>query len=317
MSAIRLVWCLGLVALSGSAVRAEWQRNDTTLAWAEKGKVVWQFSFDPAKGKPFFHPLSVNGGASLTNFKPEDHPWHYGLWFSWKYINGANYWEENRQTGRAQGATRWSAPAIETRADGSALVRMEVTYTHPSGRVDLTERRELAISAPASDGSYTIDWRSDFLAGVEGAELARTPMPGEPDGRFNGGYAGLSVRLASAPAEVAFVTMEGPVDEFKQNRARPLVPAVAANVTEGGAEVGAIAILSARENTEGEAPWYLVQSEMRFACAAILAPKVVKLPAGGEWQLKYRVVVRAKAWTPGELKAALEEWARRQDGNAR
>lgn len=310
MNAVRFVAAIGLVALAGSAVRAEWQRNDTTLAWTKEGKIVWQFSFDPAKGKPFFHPVSVNGGTSLTNFKPDDHPWHYGLWFSWKYINGANYWEENRQTGRAQGATRWDEPEIETRADGSAVVRMAVTYTHPSGRVDLNERRELKISAPAADGSYTIDWRSNFLAGEEGAELARTPMPGEPDGRFNGGYAGLSARLASAPAEVAFVSADGAIEEFTHKRARPFVPAVAANVTAGGKDVGAIAILSARDNIEGEAPWYLVQSEMRFACAAILAPKVVKLPAGGEWRLKYRLMVRAKGWTPEELKAAVGEWVK-------
>lgn len=309
MNAARVAAAL-VLALMVSVLRAEWQRTDTSLAWAQDGKVVWQFSFDPGKGKPFFHPVSVKGGTSLTNFKPEDHPWHYGLWFSWKYINGVNYWEENRQTGRAQGATRWSPPQIETRADGSAIVRMDLTYAHPSGRADLTEKRELTISAPNPDGSYTIDWRSDFTAGEEGAELARTPMPGEPDGRFNGGYAGLSVRLASAPAQVAFVTTDGAIETFTQNRARPFVPAVAANVTEGGKDVGAIAILSARENTEGEAPWYLVQSDMRFACAAILAPKVVKLPAGGKWNLSYRLAIRAKAWTPAALKQAMARWSK-------
>ncbi len=307
MSVARFAAAFGF-AMVVSAACAEWRRGDTALAWEKDGKVVWQFSFDPAKGKPFFHPISVKGGTSLTNFKPEDHPWHYGLWFSWKYINGVNYWEENRQTGRAQGTTRWSAPEIETRADGSANVRMEVTYVHPSGRVDLTEQRAITISAPDVEGGYTIDWRSSFTAGTEGAELARTPMPGEPDGRFNGGYAGLSVRLASAPAEVAFVTTGGPIAEFRQNRARPFVPAVAANVTEDGRDVGAIAILSARENTEGDAPWYLVQSEMRFACAAILAPKVVTLPAGGEWRLNYRLAVAPKAWTAETLKAVVEAW---------
>ena len=83
---------------------------------------MWQLSFDPAKGKPFFHPVSVNGGTSLTNFRPEDHPWHYGLWFSWKLINGANYWEENRETGRAQGGD--ALEPAEDRDEAMAVRRL-------------------------------------------------------------------------------------------------------------------------------------------------------------------------------------------------
>ena len=265
-------------------------------------------SSSAAKGKPFFHPVSVGGGTSLTNFRPEDHPWHYGLWFSWKLINGANYWEENRETGRAQGATRWNPPKIDTRADGSAIIVFEVTYTHPTGRIDLTESRELKVSAPKADGSYFIDWSSRFVAGSEGAVLDRTPMPGEPDGKFNGGYAGLSARLASAPAIVSFVTSDGPVTEFKTDRARPTVEAIAANVTENGKDVGALAILSAPANTVGRAPWYLVNADMRFACAAILSPKILTLPAGGQLKLNYRLAVQPKAWTPEGLKSAYAEW---------
>src|SRR6478736_747657 len=104
--------CLALPA------SAEWLRDDVTIAWREGTNVAWRFSFDPKKGKTYFDPVAV-GGTALTNFKPEDHPWHYGLWFSWKYINQANYWEENRQTGKAEGATRWNPPVIETKPDGS------------------------------------------------------------------------------------------------------------------------------------------------------------------------------------------------------
>src|SRR5256885_281344 len=68
-----------------SIAHAEWQRTETTLAWRQGTNVLWQFNFDPQKGKPFFHPLATTNGTVLTNFKPEDHPWHYGLWFSWKY----------------------------------------------------------------------------------------------------------------------------------------------------------------------------------------------------------------------------------------
>jgi hypothetical protein len=302
---------LAAVLLAASPVRADWQRTDTTVAWTAKGKVVWQFSFDPAKGKAFFHPVTVGGGPSLTNFKPVDHPWHYALWFSWKYINGVNYWEEDRQTGRANGKTSWASPQIATRADGSATIRLNVSYTHPTGRADLTEVRTLAVSAPDESGKYTIDWSADFTAGPEGAELARTPMPGEPGGQVNGGYAGLSVRLAAAPLAIAMVTTESAVKEFVKGRARPNSPAVGCNLSDAGRSVGAIALLSAPENIAPNSPWYLIDSnEMRFACAAVLAPQVRKLPPQGAWKMRYRIVVGPEAWTPASLREALASWGR-------
>jgi hypothetical protein len=102
---------------------------------------------------------------------------------------------ESRQR-QAAGATRWSAPTIDARPDGSARITMRLTYARPTGEVDLTEARVLDVSAPASDGSYTIDWSMRFTAGKDSAVLDRTPMPGEPNGVINGGYAGLSARLA-------------------------------------------------------------------------------------------------------------------------
>src|SRR5437764_1304362 len=96
-----------LVGSYARSAAAEWKQDDKTLAWFGKSgdaRPVWNFSFDAAKGKTFFEPLSVPGGPDLTNYKPADHPWHYGLWFSWKYINHVNYWEEgNPTTGNAAG----------------------------------------------------------------------------------------------------------------------------------------------------------------------------------------------------------------------
>ncbi|HEY5552199.1 MAG TPA: DUF6807 family protein, partial [Opitutaceae bacterium] len=193
---------LGLAVALAIVAGAEagWRTTEHSIVWEHDGHAVWQFNFDPQLAKTFFHPLSVGGGPVLTESRPDDHRWHYGLWFSWKYINKANYWEEDRETGKSEGATRWSTPLIQTQPDGTARIAIQLTYTHPSGRVDLVERRLLLVSAPDVSGSYTIDWDSEFTAGVEGATLGRTPMLGEPDGRVNGGYAGLGLRLRGRPA---------------------------------------------------------------------------------------------------------------------
>ena len=293
-----------LFSLCQPEARADWQRDETTIGWRAGTNVLWRFSFDPKKGKPFFHPLTAGGGPSLTNFKPEDHPWHYGLWFSWKYINHVNYWEEDRATGRAEGATRWSAPVIEAQKDGGAVIRLELTYVNPSNRVDMTERRELRISAPAADGSYAIDWRAHFVAGAEGAALDRTAMPGETNGQVNGGYAGLGLRMAGPPLTISMLCGAGPITRFENDRARPAAPAVACNFAEGGKDAGGVAIFSDPANAGVNAPWYLVNSQtMRFACAAILASKPLTLPPGGQLELHYRIAVQLRAWTLEALRA--------------
>jgi hypothetical protein len=294
-----------------AAPAGDWQRDETSLAWRSEGRVVWKYSFDPRNGKPFFDPLGPAGGPRLTNFKPEDHPWHYGLWFSWKYINGANYWEENRTTGRAEGLTSWKPPTIETGPDGRATIAMDLTYTHPTGRVDLSETRQIAVSAPEPSGTYTIDWRSRFVAGREGAVLGRTPMPGEPNGAFNGGYAGLGARLASAPLVMTFVSTEGPITEFTRNRARPSAAAVAANVAEDGTHAGSIALVSDPANIGERAPWYLInEPAMRFMDPAVLAPAVRTLTPGEAWVLNYRIILSKTEWTPESLRAAVAAWRR-------
>jgi hypothetical protein len=128
---------------------------------------------------------------------------------------------------------------------------------------------------------------------------------------------------------------EGPVAEFTRDRARPSAAAVAANFALDGRDAGALAILSDPANTgsgagagtgsgagagtgsgagagTGEkAPWYVinqVSQDFRFICAAILAPAVRTIPAGGTMDLRYRVALRRAAWTPESLGAASRAW---------
>jgi len=306
----------GLLALGlfSADARGEWQRDDKSLAWVSGTNVFWRFSYDPARGKPFFHPLAPGGNAPLTNFRPADHPWHYALWFSWKYIDRTNdarhvnYWEEN-SAGNAQGKTRWDAPAIETQTDGRAVIRLKLRYVHPSGETDMTEVRELRVSAPTPEGGFSIDWLARFAVGDKDLVLNRTPMPGEPGGAVNGGYGGLSARMVPLPVTLSVVTTAGPVDRFDRNRARPNAAAVACNFSDGSRDVGSLAFFSDPANTSGDAAWYIIDSrQMPFICQALLAPKPRSAPAHGEFTLRYRIGVSPKAWTQPGLEAAQKEW---------
>lgn len=297
------------VAVAGAA-RADWQRDASSLAWAPAGTVVWRFSFDPREGKPFFASLTAGGGTELAVVHPADHYWHYGLWFSWKFINGVNYWEEAGADHRPEGATRWSAPVITTATDGAVVIRLDLSYARADGRVDLAERRVLRISAPAGEGGYTIDWSAHFTAGAAGAVLDRTPLLGEPDGKVYGGYAGLGFRLPPAPLAMAVLTPAGALTTFESDRARPRAAAVACNFTAAGQDLGGVAIVNVpgAAAAPAEIPWYVINGEkMRFVCASILAPNALTLAAGATLELRYRIVVRPSAWTPESLAAVAAE----------
>jgi hypothetical protein len=281
-----------------------WQQGGDSLALQINGETIWQFNFAGSEGKPFFHPLRLVGGDSLTALKPTDHLWHYGLWFSWKYINGVNYWEEDRKTGRAQGLTKWDKPEISTHDDGSAEIKMTLRCFSLSNSVLMTEQRQIQVSAPASDGAVTLDWKGQFTVHDIALLLDRTHMPGEPNGAVNGGYAGFSLRAAQSPAQCRFVTMEGPIEAFESDRARPNSKAAACNITRDSRTDG-VAIFSRVSNTGGDAPWYIINSAaMHWFSPALLAPAAKKLAPHERFTWDFRVVTRTGPWTSEQLREA-------------
>ncbi len=287
--------------VSALACLGDWQPESNSLAWTQPAQTIWRFNYAQTNGKPYFD-IIAQSGVPLTAVKPADHPWHYGLWFSWKYINGVNYWEEDKKSGKAEGATRWGAPVIVTHADGSARIELRLEYVHPSGRVELTERRTLEISSVTTNGDFTIEWRAEFKAGTNAVKLDRTPMKGEPKGQVNGGYAGLSLRMAPAPVRVALLTEQGVVTNFVSSRARPDARSLAVNFSKDTTSLGSIAIVSDAANLPGASPWYaVINDQMRFFCSAILAPKPLELKPDETLKLYHKIFVRAEPWTAEAL----------------
>jgi len=42
--------------------------------------------------RPYAHPVNTLAGDTLTNFRPNDHPWHHALSFTLNQVSGANFW---------------------------------------------------------------------------------------------------------------------------------------------------------------------------------------------------------------------------------
>lgn len=277
-----------------------WEQTDDSVALVGPSGVIWQFNHGDEAAKPFFHPLALTSGEVLTCQAPPDHPWHHGLWFCWKYINGINYWEENQATGRSDGLTRWTNVRIQTRHARSARIDMDLTYEDPDGRTVLTERRTVRVSAPDANGQYHLDWTMTFRAGEEDVVLDRTPLPDEPGGRIWGGYAGLSVRLAKELEDRQVITVAGPVS-FEDDRHRCRSPYMDYSGMIGSAPAG-IAILDDRGNLDRVTPWYAIKSDvMSFFSPAVICYRPHTLPAGRSMTLQYRVIVHPHRWDKRRL----------------
>ena len=137
---------VSLLAAAAHGQPVAWKQTPTTLALLNGKHVIWRMVADPAQGKPYFHPLATPGGTVLTDLQPADHPWHRGLWWSWKLINDTNYWEDDGQFIPKVRTTDVTACKLEPHDDGSARMTFSLRYHPARGSPVMTERRTLVVS---------------------------------------------------------------------------------------------------------------------------------------------------------------------------
>lgn len=288
----------------------EWVRDSEHLELRVNGETLWRFNFGAGLSKPYFHPLQPAGGPVISWDAPPDHVWHHGLWFSWKFINGVNYWEEDPATGRAAGATVWKAPTITTKPNGKARIVMDLAYEAEPGKPVLTERRTLDLSPPDSSGDFTIDWSSRFIARTEQVVLDRTPIEGEPDGKSWGGYAGLSMRFAAMTHPTAATDRgDHALDKELSN-----TDAEAADYSgDFGGRPAGLAIVQGPGSPVSPTPWYFIATPgnaFYFYSPALLYRAPMTIHKGERFTLRYRIHVHHGRWTGGQVKTSLESPSR-------
>lgn len=295
------------IQLAGSVLTPEtrallsWRREAGAVALLQGTQILWQFNFGAGATKPHFHPVALPGGPVLTWDQPADHPWHHALWFSWKFINGVNYWEEDPKTGLAGGQTAWREPQIEMRPDFSARIVMELSYRPANGEQSvLDERRIIEVSPPDADGTYRQDWAMTFTARDKDVVLDRTPLPGEPGGQTWGGYAGLSVRFSPEIMDPRAMTTSGPV-KFADGKFRGAATAADYSGSFGTLEAG-IAILDNPSNLNSPSPWYAIsEGPMHYFSPAVICNGPQTLKALQGLSLRYQVIVHPSRWTEEQL----------------
>ena len=183
------------------------------VACVKNGKAVWKFNIANRENKPFVHPLCLPDGRCVTDARAKDHPWHLGLWFCWKYINGLNYWEpRNPSAGNLfpDGMTVVRDFKIKPKG-GACDVDLALWYgprANP-GKVLLDEKRTVRFSAPDAKGGYTIRSTHEFTAREEVKFGCRRPV----------GYGAFSLRMSDMMRDFAMTDGDGKPIKMERNEA--------------------------------------------------------------------------------------------------
>jgi hypothetical protein len=297
--------CMFLAAtIMAAEPELNWKQTDSSLALMRGEQVVWKFNYKKEEGKPYFHPVTVGGSNTLTDLRPSDHYWHRALWFSWKMIDGLNYWEEDPKTGKSQGQTEVLDVKATSRPDRSARFEVTISY-HPPGKAPvMTEACRIDVSAPAVGGAYAMDWVSRFTAAEADVLLDRTPIVGEPNGVGWGGYAGLSLRLAPALKQWQFADRDGVI---KQTSKQAKWMSFSGPLAEG--KSGSIIVLEHPSSFRHPTTWYLINN-MPYFSPAVLYRGSYTLPARQSITLKYRLLFQPEAVNTEKVEQAWQSFAK-------
>ena len=298
-----LVWIAASTAAPPADPGYAWKRvpgSEVTLMRA--GEPVWTFRYDPKENWPYFHPIRIPGGPVMTGLSPADHPWHRALWFSWKFIDGVNYWEfralkdpKSVPAGRTEFT---GGEEVRTGKDGAAIA-LDVEY-RDGGRVRLRERRRIRIEMPRADGSYAIDWDGIFFAVGPDVELNKDT-----------GYAGLFFRASPTWREPRYLNGEGISGPAVHQAAAEWIDL--SGIDASGFGPFGVTLFDHPENPRFPAPWWRDRSrdddDIAYIGTGLLFSGPLKVTHSAPLRLRYRILVHAGRPSAEALEAEFRKFA--------
>lgn len=132
------------------------------------GPTLWHYVFAPdtpstESPRPFAHPVYSPEGDVLTNWRPNDHPWHHGLSFTLTSVNGVNFW--GGPSHRAADGYQWredqgSQHHVDwvERTPDRLVERLE--WRHGAGGQDVMLQEERLLTTELVEGGWKLGWTS-------------------------------------------------------------------------------------------------------------------------------------------------------------
>ncbi len=238
---------------------------------------------DAFKGSNFIHPLRTPSGFSVTDFQPEDHLHHFGLWWPWKYIEVEGRkivcWELQKGEGLIQGRRA----TIQDR--GFIAESDYIDRTAPSApRVVLNEETHVLLT------DFTQPEANGYFLDISITHRCATEHPVEVSAyRYSGfGYRG----AASWNKDTcAILTSEGK-NRFDANFTRAKWVRFQGSVPNGG--TAGVLLMGHRENRDHPEmlrTWDKQNNGAIFANFNPVQVKPWKLEPGRKYTRRYRLFV--------------------------
>ncbi|MBO9599457.1 MAG: PmoA family protein [Cohnella sp.] len=279
----------------------------------DQDQALWQLSSDSGilleyihgeadDPNPSFRQVKTPEGHAIALYRPWDHPWHPGLFFSWKYLNGLNFWESMHAGQRNVAVTERFLP-VEGREPG---FRQRIAYVTHMGEALLREERTVSVvPLPESDG-YLIRWHSEFAPVSGDVTLDRTEATEQSPW---GGYAGLSCRMARNYLGPDITTDEGAL-RAEEAHGRPFRWCDYSGKLDGYLEKrrAGVCLMDAPGNPRHPTRMLTYDyKDMQFLHAAFLYGEPYTLRAGETLTLDYGIFVHDGGAVPATLERIYRE----------
>ncbi len=266
------------------------------LAYPARELPLWRYVYG-GKPKPYIHPLCTPAGHCLTLFEPHDHLWHRGLWYTIKFIDGDNFWEEREPFGTQRTAL---PPWIAHTADGRIVLRSELDWIRPDGRsVVFHEERQISYE-PLDDQAYALDFETTLAAQAD-LMLDRTPFT------TWGGYGGLILRGTRNWQETRLLFPDGSTSD-RPTGIRATWCDLSGKLDGGLEQTGGVAIFDHPDNPRHPTPWYGATGPGHYFNAAFLFHEPMNVASGQTLTFRYRVLVHDQIWDVPRLQAAYSDF---------
>ncbi|MGV8912770.1 MAG: DUF6807 family protein [Rhodoglobus sp.] len=242
--------------------------------------------------KPHFHPLRTLSGAQITDFAPEDHPWHQGLQFAFPRVGDHNLWGGGTYFGPDEGYKivadqgrigheRWQ----HRDNDGDQVGWIEqLNWVGHEEQPLLSEQRTIGLSHTTDSAvGWMLDHNS-WLSNVTDAELtlATPAQRGRPDG----GYGGLFLRLAEGFTPSA---LWGDAGEISESGARSRTLVVSG--TTGAGDAVTLGLAFTDTSPTGDQAWLYRFEDFPAIGWAGAYENAFTVPPGGSLELSHRLAI--------------------------
>lgn len=135
---------------------------------------LWRYVYRPDSPsteapRPYLHPVRSIHGDVLTQYRPNDHPWHHGLNMTLTHVAGVNFW--GGPTHSPADGYRWREDqGIQVHRDWLHLdaerIEQNIDWIDPRRDLRLLQERRLLETQVECDG-WSLRWKSQLRNATE------------------------------------------------------------------------------------------------------------------------------------------------------